>query len=97
MKNSSANAITGWLISPEGKWCYRFHKDPNSWERYPFVFVDKWSAKANGKPSQMKARNKVPMEEALELCGQMLLEGWQAIKEQFDEEEKANLSDELAA
>lgn len=76
-------SLDGWLISPEGKWCYRFHRDPKEWNRYPFVFVDKWEAMPDGSPSLMKNRSKLPLDQALELCGNMLLDGWMKLETQF--------------
>ncbi len=76
-------AADGWFISPDGDFCYRFHHDPKSWKRYPFVFVDKWSANG-GTPSQMKSRRKLPLDDALELCRHMLLDGWKKIEDQFE-------------
>ena len=82
---SSRVSLDGWLISPEGKWCYRFHRDPKGWQRYPFIFVDKWEAMPDGLPSSMKKRSKLPLDEALELCGNMLLDGWNKLETQFDD------------
>jgi len=88
--------LDGWLISPEGKWCYRFHRDPKGWQGYPFIFVDKWEAMPDGSPSSMKKRSKLPLDEALELCGNMLLDGWKKLETQFGDESDL-LLEELAA
>ena len=88
--------LDGWLISPEGKWCYRFHQDPKGWKCYPFIFVDKWEAMPDGSPSSMKKRSKLPLDEALELCGKMLLDGWKKLETQFGESRLPDL-DEVAA
>ncbi len=95
MQRRPAEEVNGWLISPEGKWCYRFHRDPKSWQRYPFVFVDKWSAQPDGTPSQMKHRSQMPLDDALELCGQMLLDGWQKLSNQIIESSVASFSEEV--
>ncbi len=97
MQRRSAQEVSGWLISPEGDWCYRFHRDPKSWKRYPFVFVDKWSAQSDGTPFQMLGRRKLPLEDALELCGQMLLDGWQKLSNQFGEPPIPDCLEEAAA
>ena len=92
MGNAAARVnLDGWLISPEGKWCYRFHRDPQGWQRYPFVFVDKWEAMPDGSPSSMKKRSKLPLDEALELCGNMLLDGWKKLETQFGESSESAL------
>ena len=82
---SSRVNLDGWLICPEGKWCYRFHRDPKGWQRYPFIYVDKWEAMSDGSPSTLKKRSKLPLNEALELCGNMLLDGWKKLENQFGE------------
>ena len=88
--------LDGWLISPEGEWCYRFHRDPKGWQRYPFIFVDKWAAMPNGSPSTIKKRSKLPLDEALELCGNMLLDGWKKLETQFGDSSEPSL-EEFAA
>ena len=97
MQHRSTQEVNGWLISPEGRWCYRFHRDPKSWQRYPFVFVDKWTAQPDGTPSQLQSRSKLPLDEALELCGQMLLDGWQKLSNQFGETPQSEHIQEVAA
>ena len=88
--------LDGWLISPEGKWCYRFHRDPKGWQLYPVIFVDKWEAMPDGSPSSMKKRSKLPLDEALELCGNMLLDGWKKLETQFSDVNDTSL-EEIAA
>ena len=83
--SSAKVSLDGWLISPEGKWCYRFHRDPKGWQRYQFVFVDKWFALPDGTPVSMTKRIKLPLDEALEMCGNMLLAGWKKLETQFGE------------
>ena len=97
MRNYSAKKVDAWLISPEGSWCYRFHRDYDSLNDSKFVYVDEWSAQPDGTPSQMKKRSKLPLEEALELCGQMLLDGWQKLSNQFGEAPEIEFSEEVAA
>ncbi len=97
MQRRSTQEVNGWLINPEGDWCYRFHRDPKSWERYPFVFVDKWSTQPDGTPFQMKNRSKLPLDDALELCGQMILDGWEKLTNQFGEAPEIDSLEEIAA
>ena len=97
MQDRASYDVNGWLISPEGNCCYRFHCDPQSWQNYPFVFVDKWSAQPDGTPSKMKNRSKLPLDDALELCGQMLLDGWQKLSNQFGEGPEIDIHDEVPA
>ena len=89
MKRQSSQEVNGWLVSPDSEWCYRFHRDPDSWVRNPVVFVDKWSAQPDGSPSQMENRRKLPLDDALELCGQLILDGWQKLTSHFGEAEAA--------
>ena len=93
---ASSENLDGWLISPEGKWCYRFHRDSQKWQHHPFVFVDKWEAMPDGSPSSMKKRYKLPLDEALELCGNMLLDGWMKLETQFGECNELDLEDVAA-
>ncbi len=97
MQRRSTQKVNAWLISPGGDWCIRFHRDPKSWQRYPFVFVDKWSAQPDGSPSQMQTRSKLTLDDALELCGQMLLDGWQKLSNQFGEPPEIDHPEEVAA
>ncbi len=97
MQSPPVQQVNGWLISPDGHFCYRFHRDSKSWIRNPFVFVDQWSAQVDGTPSQMKQRLRLPLDEALELCGQMLLDGWQKLTTQFGEDPDPQLTEEIAA
>ena len=84
MQQRSTEEVDGWLIAPDGQYCVRFHRDPKSWMRYPFVFIDKWHS-VEGTPSQMKYRRKLPLDDALELSAQMLSDGWEKLHEQFGE------------
>ncbi len=93
----SAQELNGWLISPEGEWCYQFHRDPKSWKRYPIVLVDKWKTRNDGIPSQMKSRRKLPLDEALELCGHMILDGWKKLADQFGESPEIGFIDEVSS
>ena len=89
-------SLDGWLISPEGNWCYRFHRDPNSLQRYPFVFVDKWMTLPDGLPTSMTKRSKMPLDEALEMCGNMLLSGWKKLENHYKDANQSNFDQLLA-
>ena len=80
--NASSN-FDGWLINPEGSSCYRFYRDSESVQKMPFVLIDKWSPDRNGVPSFFQNRYELPLEEALEMCGNMLLDGWKKLEIQF--------------
>ena len=96
MCSSSAREVSGWLISPDGDCCYRFHHDPKSWKRFPFVYVDKWNTEG-GTPSQMKSRERLPLDDALELCGQLLLKGWDKLGDQFASQSEVKKSQKKLA
>ena len=96
MRKKLSAELEGWLISPDGHHCYRFHQDPKSLINQPFVFVDKWIA-YRGTPSEMRSRRKLPLDNALELCGEMLLDGWAKLEEQFEEKSKVDFLEGLAA
>ena len=97
MQGPPVQQVNGWLISPDGHFCYRFHRDANSWIRNPFVFVDQWSAQMDGTPSQMKQRLRLPLDQALELCGHMLLDGWQNLTTPCGEDPDPQFIEEIAA
>ena len=75
--------LNGWLISPHGQWCYRFHRDSGVLDCHGYVFVDKWSAMPRRLPSALIKRSKLPFDEALEMCGDLLLAGWNKLETQF--------------
>ncbi len=97
MNTRATTDLSGWLISPEGNLCYRFYRDKKSWQKNPFIYVDKWITTSNGLPSQLKVRKKMPLDDALELCGQMLLEGWEKLSNQITESDDLQYNDEMAA
>tara|TARA_B100000700_G_C14335888_1_gene530414 strand:- start:84 stop:335 length:252 start_codon:yes stop_codon:yes gene_type:complete len=83
MGDSAIDQVNGWLISPDSNWCYQFHSDQRSLGSWPFVFIDKWSTQSDGRPMALKTRVKVPLDEALELCGSLLLTGWKKLTYQY--------------
>ncbi len=96
MQGRLAAEVDGWLISPGGHSCYRFHHDPNSCKHYSYVFVDKWTADG-GTPSQLQCRSKLLLDDALELCGELLLSGWDKLKGQFQDVTVVESAEESAA
>ena len=56
-----------------------------------------WSAQPDGTPSQMKNRSKLHLDEALELCGQMLLDGWKMLSSPFGELSEVECIEDIAA
>ena len=75
----------GWLIDPNGLWLLLFHKDPMCWERWPKIYMDKWSASERGTPQSLKNRRKVELEPALETWNELIQNGWKQINDQFGE------------
>jgi hypothetical protein len=55
---------------------FHFYYDPNSLKGNPFGFVDKWIIFQHGEPFLMAQRSTLPLDEVLEICGNMLLSGW---------------------
>ncbi len=79
MQRRAKEDLSGWFMSPEKDFCCQFHIDPKSWNRYPYVFIDRWDAQPYGTPYQMRSRNKLPLDEALELCTKLILDGWERL------------------
>ncbi|WP_320676979.1 DUF1651 domain-containing protein [Prochlorococcus sp. MIT 1300] len=80
----SGRILNGWLVSPDGSLCYQFYLNPKSLlEGFPFVFINEWTMRPDGIPFQLKRRSKLPLDDALELCCQMLLEGWSKLVTRF--------------
>ncbi len=79
----SANGPEGWIRDPEGKWSMRFHRDPKSWERYPFVFMDKGKVMNDGSPALLKSRLHLPKSDALMVWETLKLKGWECVEPQW--------------
>ena len=45
----------GWLMDPEDRWTYRFHRGDMAWVRDPKVFVDMGRAMSDGSPALRRA------------------------------------------
>ncbi len=75
----------GWLINPSKTCLLRFFKDPMSLQRWPKVYMDKWSVTPTGKPSSFINRRKVQLDPALETWGELILNGWEKLEHQFGE------------
>ncbi len=73
----------GWLSDPKGRWLLLFHKDPMSWQRWPKIYMDKWSVTPLGTPDILKSTRKVELEPALETWGELIQNGWRKVDVQF--------------
>ena len=58
--------MEGWLLNPETKWAYRFHRDEKSWIRDPMVFVDMGMEMPGDEPPLLKTRQRINKEAAKE-------------------------------
>lgn len=67
--------MEGWLLHPESKWAYRFHRDEKSWIRDPMVFVDMGREMPQGQPPLLKTREYVRKEAAAEKWRSLLRSG----------------------
>ena len=54
----------GWLMNPEDRWTYRFHRDDKAWVREPRVFVDMGRPMPDGSPALLKTRQHLRREQA---------------------------------
>ncbi len=71
----------GWLMDPHGRWLLLFQKDPISSERFPTIYIDKWSVSDTGTPKFFKNRRKVELEPALETWSELRQNGWALVNE----------------
>ncbi len=78
--SSTKPGLDGWLIAPEGIFCYRFYHYSESFKSSSKVFVEKWISEVNGQPSLLQKKYELPLDEALEICGKMLLMGWKKLE-----------------
>ncbi len=83
----AVNELCEWLISPDGNWCFRFCRDSKSLGGDACVLVDKWIA-SQGMPVEMRFRQKLQLDQALELAAEMLLDGWDKLQDQLIEEDE---------
>ena len=68
--------MEGWLLDPESKWAYRFHRDEKSWIRDPMVFVDMGREMHRGEPPLLKTRQHIHNEKAKEKWVSLIRSGW---------------------
>ncbi|WP_320663928.1 DUF1651 domain-containing protein [Prochlorococcus sp. MIT 1223] len=77
--------LEGWLIDPSKTLLLRFHKDPTSLQRLPQIYMDKWSVTTSGTPCSLINRRKVHFDPALETWNELVLNGWEELRQQFSE------------
>ena len=68
--------MEGWLLDPESKWAYRFHRDEKSWIRDPMVFVDMGREMPQGEPPLLKTRHHIHKQQAKEKWVSLIRSGW---------------------
>ncbi len=94
MKRNSSAGMETWLISPDGNCCYRFHSHAERRFGPPLIYADIWFT--NGKaPTGVEKRNQLTFDDALELCGQMLLDDWEKLGTHSKESQKCDLTEGL--
>jgi len=73
----------GWIQDPVSKLIVKFHRDQDSWEKYPYVFVDQGSLMDDGSPALLKSRRHLAMREAIEVWNAFLHDGWRIVLPQW--------------
>ena len=73
----------GWIQDPASKLIIRFHRDPESWGKHPYVFLDQGSLMNDGSPALLKSRRHLAMREAIEVWNTLLHDGWQRVSPQW--------------
>ena len=71
--------MEGWLLHPETKWAYRFHRDEKSWIRDPMVFVDMGREMPQGEPPLLKTRERVHKDAAAKKWTSLQKSGWKRV------------------
>ena len=71
--------MEGWLLHPETKWAYRFHRDEKSWIRDPMVFVDMGREMPQGEPPLLKTRERVHKDAAAKKWISLQKSGWKRV------------------
>ena len=69
----------GWLMDPEDRWTYRFHRDDKAWFRDPKVFVDT-GIPIPGEPPLLKTRMYLRRDAAEQLWKELHRVSWQQVK-----------------
>ena len=69
----------GWLMNPEDRWIYRFHRDDKAWVRDHKVFVDKGRAMPDGSPALLKTRNHLRRGKAEVMWKELVRMGWEKV------------------
>ena len=71
--------MEGWLLDPESKWAYRFHRDEKSWIRDPMVFVDMGREMPGDEPPLLKTRQRLHKEQAQKKWVSLRKSGWERV------------------
>lgn len=69
----------GWLMDPQTRWTYRFHRDDRSWYQDPMVFVDKGRPMADGSPPLLKSRSHLHKDQAEQMWKDLVVGGWRRV------------------
>ena len=87
MTSSNWREPEGWLQDPDHYWLLRFHRDPKSWTRFPFMFMDKGRSMKDGSPPLLKSRKHIPKCDAVEIWKKLLKKGWIKVDPQWGVED----------
>ena len=69
----------GWLMNPEDRWTYRFHRNDKAWFREPKVFVDMGRPMPDGSPALHKTRQHLRREQAEGMWKDLVRKGWKQV------------------
>ena len=60
----------------------RFHRDEESWQSHPYVFIDSGKPMING-PALLKRRDYLYISDALKEWKRLIREGWTIVRPQW--------------
>ncbi len=74
----------GWLRDPNGRWLLCFMRDPQSSQKLPQIYMDKWDTSPVGTPNRFVNRRKVGVTPAIETWDELINSGWIRITPRLD-------------
>ncbi len=71
-----------WLQDPSGSWTMHFYRDPASWTKYPWYYIDRGRYRS-GKDLLLKSRKYMARFDAVQLWKDLRKDGWKKVEAQW--------------